>query len=82
MNRTEYATLNMPASVASAGRTMRMSGPSPANIVSWKNISFDRKPLSSGTPAIAAAATSATVAVMGIACASPLRRFTSRVPVS
>ena len=33
---------------------------------SAKNISFDRKPFSSGTPAMAAAATMASVAVIGM----------------
>ncbi|CFM96973.1 Uncharacterised protein [Bordetella pertussis] len=40
------------------------------------------KPLSSGTPAIEAAATMASVAGMGMAPYRPLRRPTSRVPVS
>ena len=40
---------------------------SPAKIVSAKNISFERNPLSNGTPAMAAAATIATVAVTGMA---------------
>ena len=50
--------------------------------VSAKNISFDRKPFSSGTPAIAALATIASVAVIGIALNKPLSRAMSRVPVS
>ena len=50
--------------------------------VSAKNISFDRKPFSSGTPAIAAVATSASVPVMGIRRNSPDSRRMSRVPVS
>ena len=49
---------------------------------SAKNISLDRKPLSSGTPAIAAAATIASVAVIGMKRHSPLSRRMSRVPVS
>jgi hypothetical protein len=51
-------------------------------MVSAKNISFDRKPLSSGTPAIAPAAIMASVAVIGMNCQSPLSRRMSRVPVS
>ena len=50
--------------------------------VSAKNISLDRNPLSSGTPAIAAAATMASVAVIGIADHSPLSCRMSRDPVS
>ena len=52
------------------------------NIVSVKNISFEMKPLSNGTPAIAAAPTVASVAVRGIARYRPLSRDRSRVPVS
>ena len=52
------------------------------NTVSAKNISFDRKPFSSGTPAIAALATIASVPVIGIALHRPLSRRMSRVPVS
>ena len=66
-SRSEYATLNTLASVAIAGRPMRSQGASPAKMVSAKNISFDRNPLSSGTPAMAAVATIASVAVMGMA---------------
>ena len=51
-------------------------------MVSAKNISFERKPLSSGTPAMAAAATIARVAVIGMNRQSPLNRRMSRVPVS
>ena len=72
----------MPASVAAAGRPIRTKAPVPASIVAEKNISFDRNPFSSGTPAIAAAATVATVAVIGMAWPRPLRRLRSRVPVS
>jgi hypothetical protein len=43
---------------------------------------LDRNPFSKGTPAIAADATSATPAVIGIAFDRPLRRRMSRVPVS
>ena len=52
-------------------------GTLPARIASAKNISFDRKPLSSGTPAIAPAATVVTVAVIGIRRRRPLSRRTS-----
>ena len=82
MKRAEYATLNMPHSVAIRGSVNQSPLVLPATIVSAKNISFDRKPLSSGTPAIAAAATIATVAVIGMARRKPLNRFISRVPVS
>ena len=53
-----------------------------ADRASAKNISFDRKPLSSGTPAMAAAATRASRAVNGMERFSPERRRMSRVPVS
>ena len=52
------------------------------NTVSAKNISFDRNPLSSGTPAIAAQATMASVPVCGMKRNSPCSRRMSRVPVS
>ena len=52
------------------------------SIASAKNISLDRKPLSSGTPAMAALATMASVAVIGMRRYSPLSRRMSRVPVS
>jgi hypothetical protein len=82
MNLSEYATLKMPARVAAAGKPMRRAADWPTKIVSAKNISFDRKPLRRGTPAMAAAATIASVAVIGIARARPLRRLRSRVPDS
>jgi hypothetical protein len=50
--------------------------------VSAKNISFDKKPLSKGTPAMAAADTIATVAVTGMGPARPCSLRMSRVPVS
>ncbi|MCY1382934.1 hypothetical protein D9M69_710110 [compost metagenome] len=50
--------------------------------VSAKNISFDRKPLSSGTPAIEALAMMASVPVMGMSRIRPLSLRMSRVPVS
>ena len=56
--------------------------PLPASKASAKNISFDRNPLSSGTPAMAAEATMARVAVIGIGRRRPLSRRMSRVPVS
>ena len=67
MKRSEYATLNMPATVAASGRATCCQPGRSRKTVSAKNISFDRKPLSRGTPAIAAAATMASVAVIGIA---------------
>ena len=51
-------------------------------VVSAKNISFEMKPLSSGTPAMDAAATMASVAVIGMALYRPESRPRSRVPVS
>ena len=51
-------------------------------MVSAKNISLDRNPFSRGTPAMAAAATMARVAVIGMNRHRPLRRRMSRVPVS
>ena len=50
--------------------------------VSAKNISLLRKPLSSGTPAIAAAAVMPKVAVNGMYLSRPLMRRMSRVPHS
>ena len=49
---------------------------------SAKNISLDMKPLNSGTPAMAAAATIASMAVSGMYFHRPLIRRMSRVPVS
>ena len=80
--RSEYATLNMPARVAAMGSTAATSGVVSRNTVSAKNISLDRKPLSSGTPAMAALATAASVAVIGIIRRRPDRRRMSRVPLS
>ena len=51
-------------------------------MVSAKNISLDRNPFSKGTPAMAAAATMARLAVMGMNRQRPLSRRMSRVPVS
>ena len=45
-------------------------------------ISLERKPLSSGRPAIEAAATMASVPVIGISQSRPPSRRASRVPVS
>ena len=56
--------------------------PVAAPTASAKNISLDRNPLSSGTPAMAALAAMASEAVIGIALPNPLRRRMSRVPVS
>ncbi len=66
MRRIEYATLKTPASVAMIGSVNRSPLALPAAIDSAKNISLERNPFRSGTPAIAAAATAATVAVIGI----------------
>jgi hypothetical protein len=82
MKRAEYATLNMPARVAIAGKAIRSHNASPAKMVSAKNISLDRKPFNNGTPAMAAAATQANVAVIGMAGYNPPRRCRSLVPVS
>src|SRR5699024_2176506 len=46
------------------------------------NISLDRKPLSNGTPAMAALAMTASAAVIGITCRKPPNLRRSRVPVS
>ena len=46
-------------------RTCRAGKSAWVSTASAKNISFERKPLSSGTPAIAALATIASVAVIG-----------------
>ena len=72
----------MPATVAAIGKMLLMSGLPSRKTVSAKNISLDKKPLSSGTPAMAAAATVASVAVTGIMVRRPDRRRMSRVPLS
>jgi hypothetical protein len=83
MKRSEYATLNMPAIVTRYGSARSSPGNVPsASSACAKNISFDRNPFSSGTPAIAPAATIASVAVMGMKRRKPLSRRMSRVPVS
>ena len=62
---------------------IHQSGNSPRRAtVSPKNISFDRKPFNSGTPAMAAAATIARVAVIGMHLNSPFSLRMSRVPAS
>jgi hypothetical protein len=68
--RSEYATLKTPASVTSAGTTQAQT-PLVPTTASVKNISLDRKPLVSGTPAIDAAATMDSVAVQGMYFQSP-----------
>src|SRR3989344_5565407 len=60
VKRSEYATLNMPATVAATGSSHSSIGVVFTYTVSAKNISLDRKPLSSGTPAMAALATMPT----------------------
>src|SRR5690606_30677320 len=82
MKRKEYATLNAPAIVANVGSVIASPVAPPTTIDSSKNISFERKPFSSGTPAIADAATVASDAVIGIECTGPQSHFVSRVPVS
>ncbi len=82
VKRSEYATLKTPASVAATGKAVAMNGEASRNTVSAKNISLERKPLSSGTPAIAALATIASVEVTGIMRRRPDRRRMSRVPLS
>ena len=72
----------MPATVATMGSRRSNSGVAVTNTASVKNISLEMKPLSRGTPAMAALATHARVAVMGMARRRPLRRRMSRVPVS
>ncbi|MNP00790.1 hypothetical protein D3C76_925860 [compost metagenome] len=68
--------------VATTGRAASIHAVEEMNTVSAKNISLDRNPLSRGTPAMAALATMARVAVNGISRNSPLRRRMSRVPLS
>ena len=72
----------MPATVAATGSNHCNQGVASTSTASAKNISLDKKPLSSGTPAMAALATMASVAVMGIMLRRPDRRRISRVPVS
>ncbi len=69
----------MVAMIGSASSTQAVAE---MNTVSAKNISLDRKPLSNGTPAIAALATMARVAVNGISRTRPLSLRMSRVPLS
>ncbi|MNE48824.1 hypothetical protein D3C80_1433120 [compost metagenome] len=68
--------------VAMIGRLVSIQAVALMNTVSAKNISLDRKPLSSGTPAIEALATIARVAVNGIRRIRPLSLRMSRVPLS
>ncbi len=68
--------------VATMGRAASTQAVELMNTVSAKNISLDRKPLSSGTPAIDALATIARVAVNGISLIRPLSLRMSRVPLS
>ena len=72
----------MLAASAIHGIERSRSEPSWYSAASAKNISLERKPLRSGTPAIAAEATMARVAVIGMAWRRPERRRMSRVPVS
>ena len=82
MNRSEYATLNMLAITARIGSTGRSPRSSVIVSASAKNISLLMNPFSSGTPAMAAAATIASVAVNGMCRHRPFRMRMSRVPVS
>ena len=73
----------MPASVAAYGSRSPSHGRGVVSATaSVKNISLEMNPFSNGTPAIAAQATMASVAVYGISRYSPLRRRMSRVPAS
>ena len=56
----------MPATTAATGSTRWNQGAALTNTASVKNISFEMKPLSSGTPAMAAPATMVSVAVTGM----------------
>ena len=67
---------------AITGRPRRVTRLPLTKTVSVKNISFERKPLNRGTPAIDAAPTAARIAVMGMVRRKPLSRDRSRVPVS
>ena len=73
----------MPQTVAMMGSAtlIARTGPSTRSD-SEKNISLERKPFNSGTPAIAAAATIASVAVIGMNRYRPDSRRMSRVPDS
>ena len=73
---------NIDAVSAATGKTSSTQRCDSRYTVSAKNISLDKKPLSSGTPAMAALATSASVPVMGMSRIRPLKRRMSRVPVS
>ena len=68
--------------VAMTGRAISTHAVEEMNTVSAKNISLERKPFSSGIPAIDALATMARVAVYGIILIRPLSRRISRVPLS
>src|SRR5699024_8430733 len=79
INRKEYTTLKVLATMAASG-SQALREPKPA--ASAKNISFDKKPFNKGTPAMAAAATMANVAVTGISLRSHVSCRKSRVPLS
>ena len=72
----------MAATVATTGRITSMGREVSRLSVAAKNISFERNPLSSGTPAMAALATRASAPVTGIFRISPESLRMSRVPVS
>src|SRR5690625_60375 len=67
IRRSEEITLNTPHADAATAST-RLTGGTDASVANTtaKNISSDRKPFNKGTPAIAALATMASVAVIGI----------------
>ena len=82
INRSEYRTLKALAKVARAGSSMFRPCVWALATASARNISLDRKPFNRGTPAIAAAATIARVAVKGMKRKRPLSLRISRVPAS
>ena len=79
--RSEYATLQTPAKVTSAG-TSQANAPEVPTTASVKNISLDKKPLVKGTPAMDAAATMDSVAVQGMSDHRPPSLRMSREWVS
>ena len=72
----------MPAMVAAIGVANCSNRWLSTTVASMKNISFDRKPFASGTPAMAALATIAKVAVTGMVFHRPFNCRISRDPVS
>ena len=74
-------TAKIPANVAVIAEPIN-TGPDISRTNSVKNISLDKKPLVSGTPAIEAAVIMVKVAVKGNNCHKPLNLRKSRVPDS